>query len=162
MPRRSHSIPHSSFSRSAMQYQRHCSVMTSKSECHFGLQSDLGYPATSYPDISTVDSRYNKLLGPSEITLLYRFFFLYIWVAKTIKYKEILNFGTKKITLLYWDFVISVFSIMRVYCIIQPWSHSVCYLFFIHFHLKSCSKQKQSTEEPLYNKDLGTMTIALL
>ena len=31
---------------------------------------------------------FNKLLGPREI-------------AKTIKYKEILNFGIKKITLLY-------------------------------------------------------------
>ena len=64
-----------------------------------------------------VDSRYNKLLGPSEITLLYWFFFLYILVAKTVKYKEILNFGTRKITLLYRDFVISVFFTMRVHCI---------------------------------------------
>ena len=30
-----------------------------------------------------------------------------------------LNFGTKKITLLYQDFAISVFSITRVHCIIQ-------------------------------------------
>ena len=44
--------------------------------------------------VNTVDSRYNKLLGPSEITLLYP-------GCKTIKYKEILNFGVKKITLLY-------------------------------------------------------------
>ena len=44
----------------------------------------------------TVDSRYNKLLGPSEI---------------------ILNFGTKKITLLNLGFVISVFFITRVHCI---------------------------------------------
>ena len=40
-------------------------------------------------------------LGP--VTLL-----CYIRVAKTKKYKEILNFGTKKLTLLYRDFVISV------------------------------------------------------
>ena len=41
----------------------------------------------------------------------------YIRVAKTIKYKETLNFGTEKITLLYQDFVISVFFITRVHCI---------------------------------------------
>ena len=54
----------------------------------------------------TVDSRYNKLLGRSEIILREK---NYIRVAKTIIYKEILNFGTKKITLLYRNFVISVF-----------------------------------------------------
>ena len=66
---------------------------------------------------NTVDSHYNKLLGPSENTvdLLYNFFF-FILVAKTIQCKEMLNFGTKKITLLYLDFVISVFFIMRVHC----------------------------------------------
>ena len=55
---------------------------------------------------NTVDSHYNKLLGPSENTvdLLYNLFI--ILVAKTIQCKEILNFGTKKITLFYPDFVI--------------------------------------------------------
>ena len=35
---------------------------------------------------------------------------------KLLCYIEILNFGTKKITLLYRDFVISVFFITRVHC----------------------------------------------
>ena len=39
--------------------------------------------------------------------------------CKTIKYKEILNFGTNKFTLLYRDFVISVFFITRVHCMIN-------------------------------------------
>ena len=81
----------------------------------------------------TVDSHYNKLLGPSEITLLYK-----------KKIKEILNFGTRKL-LCYtctcirillplgcikiqrnfelWDqenyFVISVFFITRVKWVLQ-------------------------------------------
>ena len=86
----------------------------------------------------TKDSRYNKLLGPSEITLLYQNF-CYIRVAKTIKYKDILNFGTKKITLLYRDFVISVFFVSG--------------LFIMRF---------QCTVEPLYSEVLGTMKITLL
>ena len=59
----------------------------------------------------TVDSRYNKLIGPSEITLFR--IVLYLGCKNN---KDIFNFGTKKITLLYWDFVISVFFIMRVHC----------------------------------------------
>jgi len=64
----------------------------------------------------TVDSRYNKLLGPSEITLYQKC--CYIPVAKTRKHTEILIFWAKQITLLYQDFVIhvSVFFIMRVHC----------------------------------------------
>ena len=52
-------------------------------------------------------------LGPVKLLC---YIFCYIRVAKTIKYKEILNFGTKKITLLYQDFVSSVFFITRVHC----------------------------------------------
>ena len=37
-----------------------------------------------------------------------------------MKYKEILNFATKKITLLYQDFVISVFFITKVHYICHP------------------------------------------
>ena len=48
-------------------------------------------------------------LGPMKLVC-------YIRVAKTIKYKVILSFGTKKRTLLNQDFVISVFFIMRVHC----------------------------------------------
>ena len=55
-------------------------------------------------------------LGPVKL-LCYIEILLYILVAKTVKYKEILNFGTRKITLLYRDFVISVFFITRVHCI---------------------------------------------
>ena len=47
----------------------------------------------------TVDSRYNKLLGGPVKLLRYINNNKNIRVAKTIKYKEILNFGTKKITL---------------------------------------------------------------
>ena len=63
----------------------------------------------------TVDSLYNKLLGPSEINC-YVSKKNYIRVAKTVKYKDILNFGTKKITLLHQDCVNSVFFITRVHC----------------------------------------------
>ena len=69
-----------------------------------------------YGCVFTVDSRYNKLLGAQ-----WNYFviskFCYIQIAKTTKYKDILNFGTKKITLLYQEFVISVFFITRVHCI---------------------------------------------
>ena len=51
---------------------------------------------TPYWACSTVDSGYNKLLGPSEITVFVISKKIYIRDAKTIKYKEILNFGTKK------------------------------------------------------------------
>ena len=61
----------------------------------------------------TVDSRYKK--NPwAQLNYFVISKFCYNRVAKTIKYKEILNFGTKKITLLYQDFVISVFFITRV------------------------------------------------
>ena len=53
-------------------------------------------------------------LGPVNYFVILNF--CYIRVAKTIKYKEILTFGTKKITLLYQDFIISVFFITRVHC----------------------------------------------
>ena len=61
---------------------------------------------------TVVDFRYNKLLGPSEITLLIEIL-LYTWVAKTTKYKEIWKFGTKKTTLLYRE--PEVFFIKRVH-----------------------------------------------
>ena len=48
--------------------------------------------------IDTVDSHYNKLLGPSEIAVISKV--CYIRVSKTMIYKEILNFGTKKITVI--------------------------------------------------------------
>ena len=60
--------------------------------------------------IHTVDSRYNKLLGPSEITLLYQNFVISGLQNNNIQR----NFEL-------WDqenyFVISVFFIMRVHCI---------------------------------------------
>ena len=51
-----------------------------------------------------MDSRYNKLLGPSEITLLYRNFAI-PGLQKQLNTKNV-DFGTKKISLLYRDFVI--------------------------------------------------------
>ena len=47
---------------------------------------------------NTVDSSYNKLLEPSEITLLYIEILFFFRLAKTIKLEEILKFGTKIIT----------------------------------------------------------------
>ena len=58
-----------------------------------------------------------NFLGPVKL-LCYISKFCYIYTGcknNKIQQKK-LNFGTKKITLLYRDFVISVFFIMRVHC----------------------------------------------
>ena len=60
---------------------------------------------------NTVDSRYNKLLRTRESILLYQNFDL-SGLQKQYN-TEFFNFGTKTITLLWQDFVISVFFIER-------------------------------------------------
>ena len=57
-----------------------------------------------------------NFLGPVNL-LCYIKILLYLGCKYNKKYKEILNFGTKKVTLLYRDFVILVFFITTVHCI---------------------------------------------
>ena len=63
----------------------------------------------------TVDSRYNKLLGPSEITLLYQNFV--ISGLQNNKIQRNFELWDQENYFVISDFVISVFFITRVHCI---------------------------------------------
>ena len=63
----------------------------------------------------TVDSRYNKLLGPSEITLLYQNFV--ICGLQNNKIQRNVELWDQENYFVISDFVISVFFITRVHCI---------------------------------------------
>ena len=55
-------------------------------------------------------------LGQVKSLLFVTVKFCYIVDARTIKYQENLNFGTARVSLLIWGFIMSVFFVMRVHC----------------------------------------------
>ena len=72
----------------------------------------------------TVDSRYNKLLGPSEITLLYQNFV--ISGLQNNKIQRNFELWDQENYFVISDFVISVFFITRVHCILYYTCIFVC------------------------------------
>ena len=83
-------------------------------------------------------------LGPVKLLCYkYRNFVILFRVAKNNKIQKKKNFGTKKITLLYRDFVISVFFITRVHCTyIYMYVFKVFIFIVSHFLVGCCSHSR--------------------
>ena len=92
---------------------------------------------------NTMDSCYNKLLGPSEITLLLSKF-CYIRVAKTIIYKEIWTLGPRKllcyVRICYISVLYNKSPLYNASGILRGWRHKngVPWEWFWEMNLNAC------------------------